>query len=36
VPYGERLKALSVSLKDSQWLPDERQRERFEEVYGIG
>ena len=34
VQYGERLKALSVYLKDYQLLPYERQRELFEDVYG--
>jgi transposase len=34
VQYGERLKALSVYLKDYQLLPYERQGELFEDVYG--
>jgi hypothetical protein len=33
VQCGERLKARSVFLKDSQGLADERQRELFEEVF---
>lgn len=34
VQYGERLKALSVYLKDYQLLPYERQRELFADVFG--
>jgi transposase len=34
VQYGERLKALSVYLKDYQLLPYERQRELFEDIFG--
>lgn len=34
VQYGERLKALSVYLKDYQLLPYERQRDLFADVFG--
>jgi transposase len=34
VPYGERLKALAVYLKDYPLLPDERQGELLEDIFG--